>query len=83
MKRVQDGLIEEYEINPYTLLIKPIQYGSEMYSQIFELEDQFISPFKPLDIIKRSCEYFGSSYEGLREMKVLSKSNINKSLCSQ
>lgn len=67
MKRVQEGLIEEYEINPYTLLIKPIQYGSEMYSQIFELEDEFISPFKPLDIIKRSCEYFGSSYEGRKD----------------
>nr|WP_257985076.1 competence protein ComK [Bacillus sp. T33-2] len=61
------GLIEEYEINPCTMLITPYVYGSKTYSQIFELEDEFLSPFKPIDIIKKSCEYFGSSYEGRKE----------------
>lgn len=56
--------IEEYEVNPYTMFIKPVVYGSKIYSQIFEVEDVFLSPFKPLDIIKKSCEYFGSDYEG-------------------
>ena len=67
MRRIQNGLIEEYEINPYTLIVQPIQYGSKVYTEIHELEDRYISPFKPLDIIKRSCEYFGSSYEGRKE----------------
>jgi competence protein ComK len=56
--------IEEYEINPYTMFIKPLVYGSKMYSQIVEIEDEFTSPFKPIEIIKKSCEYFSSSYEG-------------------
>ncbi|MGX6442302.1 competence protein ComK [Neobacillus sp. K501] len=56
--------IEEYEVNPYTMFIKPSVYGSKIYSQIFEVEDVFLSPFKPLDIIRKSCEYFGSDYEG-------------------
>lgn len=59
--------IEEYEINPYTMFIKPLVYGSKMYSQIFELEDDFASPFKPIDIIKKSCEYFSSSFEGRKD----------------
>ncbi|MGG5253323.1 competence protein ComK [Neobacillus sp. SM06] len=56
--------IEEYEVNPYTMFIKPTVYGSKVYSQIYELEDEFLSPFKPIEIIKKSCEYFSSSFEG-------------------
>ena len=67
MKERTEGMIEEYEVNPYTLIVSPITYGSKIYSRIIELEDEFISPFKPLDIIKKSCEYFGSSYLGRKE----------------
>lgn len=58
--------IEEYEVNPFTMFVKPIVYGSKIYSQVFEVEDEFLSPFKPLDIIKSSCEYYGCDYEGRR-----------------
>ncbi|MFJ5760064.1 competence protein ComK [Neobacillus sp. NPDC093182] len=58
--------IEEYEANPFTMFVKPIAYGSKIYSEIFEVEDEFLSPFKPLDIIRNSCEYYGSDYEGRR-----------------
>lgn len=58
--------IEEYEVNPFTMFIKPIVYGSKIYSEIFEVEDEFLSPFKPLDIIRSSCEYYGCDYEGRR-----------------
>ncbi|MFC5735744.1 competence protein ComK [Cytobacillus gottheilii] len=61
------SIIEEYEINPNTMLIRPIQYGSKTYSQIFELDEEVTSPFKPLDIIKEGCRFFGSSYEGRKE----------------
>ncbi|MGM9956220.1 MAG: competence protein ComK, partial [Peribacillus sp.] len=50
MNESTQGLIEEYEITPYTLMVMPINYGSKIYSRIIELEDEFISPFKPLDI---------------------------------
>lgn len=57
-------MIDEYEINPCTMMIIPTTYGSKTYSQIVELKDEFLSPFRPIDIIKKSCQYFGSSYEG-------------------
>lgn len=60
------NLIEEYEINPYTLLIRPKEYGNKLYSEILEVEEEFTSPCKPIDIIKKSCVYFGSDYEGRR-----------------
>ena len=59
--------IEEYEINPYTVMIKPIEVDGNIYSEIYELEDRFWSPEKPIDIVKRSCKYFGSSFEGRRD----------------
>ncbi len=59
--------IEEYEINPNTMLIMPIQYGSKVYSQVWEFDDIIVSPFRPIDIIRTSCKYFGSSYEGRKE----------------
>ncbi|MGE6378814.1 competence protein ComK [Peribacillus muralis] len=61
------GIIEEYEITPHTLMVAPLNYGSKIYARIIEMEDEFISPFKPLEIIKKSCEFFGSSYEGRRQ----------------
>ncbi|WP_249365259.1 competence protein ComK [Cytobacillus citreus] len=60
-------LIEEYEINPNTMIIMPVTYGSKIYSRIMEFEDELVSPFKPFDIIKKSCLFFGSSYEGRKE----------------
>jgi competence protein ComK len=64
---MKERQIEEYEVNPYTMFIKPVIYGSKVYSQIYELEDEYLSPFKPLEIIKKSCEYFSSSFEGRKE----------------
>ncbi|MCQ6274378.1 competence protein ComK [Bacillus sp. V3B] len=61
-------VIEEYEINPMTLAILPVQYGGKLYSQIYQLDDdELYSPFKPLELIKRSCRLFASSYEGRKE----------------
>ncbi|MBT2684310.1 competence protein ComK [Bacillus sp. ISL-37] len=61
------NLVEEYEINPFTMIIIPEEYGSRVYSRVIELEEEYLSPFRPIDIIKKSCKYFGSSYEGRKE----------------
>ncbi|MDZ5470239.1 competence protein ComK [Bacillus sp. 31A1R] len=64
---MEKKIIEEYEINSSTLIIFPLKYGSKVYSKIIELEEEFISPFRPIDIIKKSCIFFGCSYEGRKE----------------
>lgn len=63
----QKNLVEEYEINPFTMIILPEEYGSRTYSKVIELEEEYVSPFRPIEIVKKSCSYFGSSYEGRRE----------------
>ncbi|MCH6265251.1 MULTISPECIES: competence protein ComK [Neobacillus] len=59
--------IEEYEINSCTMFLAPMEYGSKVYTKIIEVDDEFISPFKPLDIIKKSCDYFGVDYESRKK----------------
>lgn len=66
MVQEMNNLIEEYEINAYTLAIRPKEVGNKVYSEILEVEEEFISPFKPLEIIKKSCGYFGCEYDGRR-----------------
>ncbi|WP_210364639.1 competence protein ComK [Bacillus sp. REN3] len=67
MIEIQKNLVEEYEINPFTMIILPEEYGSRTYSRVIELETEYLSPFKPIEIVKKSCRYFGSSYEGRKE----------------
>lgn len=63
----QVEILEDYEITPYTLMIIPIEHDGRLYSRVIELEDEFIVAIRPLNIIKKSCEYFGSSYDGRRK----------------
>jgi len=55
---------EEYEISPYTFAIIPVEYGYKTYSKIIEYNEEFLIPQKPLDVIKTSCKFFGSSFDG-------------------
>ncbi|WP_071393852.1 competence protein ComK [Bacillus tuaregi] len=64
---VKTEIIEEYQISRSTLAILPMEYGSKLYSQIYDLEVDQFSPLKPLELIKKSCRSFCSSYEGRKE----------------
>ena len=53
--------MDNYEINRNTLAIIPISYNK---SKVIEKDNVFIINIDPINIIKYSCEYFGSTYEG-------------------
>lgn len=58
-------LIKEYEINPRTLMLKPIIKENKILTEIFEEDANIvISTNKPLKIIKDNCSYFGTDYNG-------------------
>ncbi|WP_235848474.1 competence protein ComK [Litchfieldia alkalitelluris] len=59
--------VEDYEVNPYTMAIVPLQSGRKIYSIVLEKDEEIIVKMKPLDIVDRSCRYFGSSYKGRKE----------------
>lgn len=53
-----------YEINCNTLAIVPITSRS---TKIIEKDNTFIVNMNSMDIIRKSCEFFGSSYIGRKE----------------
>ncbi|MCM2533738.1 competence protein ComK [Neobacillus pocheonensis] len=59
--------IEEYEVNSCTMFLEPVEYGSKIYTRIIEVDDEFLSPFKPIEIIRNSCDYFGCDYESRKK----------------
>lgn len=63
----KNKFVEDYEISTFTMMIQPVFNGDEVYSKISELEDELLLPCKPIDVVKKSCEYYGSSFEGRRE----------------
>lgn len=54
-------MINEYEINKYTLAIITLKKG---ISKVIEEDEEFIVNKDSKDIINESCKYFGSSYIG-------------------
>ncbi len=53
--------MEEYEINSSTLAIVPIDDST---SKIYEEETSYIVKKSSNSIIKKNCEFYGSSYQG-------------------
>lgn len=56
--------MNSYEINVETLLILPLGKGK---SRVYEYDSEYEVNMSPLAIIKNSCLYFGSSYEGRKD----------------
>ncbi|MWA70405.1 competence protein [Listeria monocytogenes] len=56
-----------YEVKPHTMIIFPKKSGSIVYSEIYEVDSHHTSKFTPFELIKTSCNFFGSSYEGRKE----------------
>ena len=54
----------DYEINADTLLIIPVDNNR---TKVIEKSDTFFVKSSTLSIIKKSCIFFGCSYEGRRE----------------
>lgn len=63
---IRNNLIDEYEINAYTLLIRPKTVNDKLYSEVLEVDEAFTVALKPIEVIKNSCDYFGCQYDGRR-----------------
>ncbi|MGP7817856.1 competence protein ComK [Niallia sp. 01092] len=67
MEDLKDILIM-YEINFHTLAIEPfITQEGKIYSKIYEGPNIFFCILCPTTIVKRSCMFLGSSYDGRRD----------------
>ncbi|WP_246938688.1 competence protein ComK [Bacillus pinisoli] len=60
-------ILTEYEISPYTMAILPEVTDKGVHSIVKEMDREYMVTMKPIDIIDRSCHFFGSSLKGRRE----------------
>lgn len=56
--------MKNYEINADTLALVPYGKGK---TKVYERDDDFVVNMLPLNIIKNSCLFFGSTFEGRKE----------------
>lgn len=54
----------QLDIHPNTIALIPCQEGGEKGTKILEVDRERFVPELPLNIVKKSCKYFGSDYEG-------------------
>ncbi|PSA92333.1 competence protein [Bacillus atrophaeus] len=64
MSQKTDAPLDTYEVNSSTIAVLPEPMNGKMYSKIIEKDCTFYVSMKPLQIVDRSCRYFGSSYAG-------------------
>ncbi|WP_170006673.1 competence protein ComK [Bacillus fonticola] len=55
---------EVFELSPQTLALLPYQYGSKSFTRALVVGDELQVACRPIEVVKRGCAYFGSSYEG-------------------
>jgi competence protein ComK len=68
--------IREYEVNRYTMAVLPERKDEHFFSRVMEVDGEYIVAMKPIEIIERSCKFFGSSLQGSKVM-VLHKRKRN------
>lgn len=54
-------------ISSSTMALLPLQYGSRLYTKMKEYDGDFTIPLKPFTVVKESCRYYASSYQGRKE----------------
>lgn len=66
-KYLKKNILNEYEISPYTMAILPEVTAKGLHSIVKEIDREYHVKMKPIEIINRSCHFFGSSLKGRRE----------------
>lgn len=64
MSQKTDAPLESYEVNGATIAVLPEEIDGKICSKIIEKDCVFYVNMKPLQIVDRSCRFFGSSYAG-------------------
>ena len=60
-------LIDEFEVSKYTMIILPEMMDGNQYSRVIETDGEYVVKMKPIEVVERSCRYFGSSFKGRKE----------------
>ncbi len=60
-------VLNKFIISRYTMAVLPHHLHGNFYAKVVEEDGEYIVKMRPIDIIKRSCDYYGSSFRGRKE----------------
>ena len=60
-------MLKNYIINDETLLLIPYFYNGANITKVYEFDEELLVEKLPYEIIKESCLFFDSSFEGRRD----------------
>lgn len=67
MKLNERTIIDGFIMTRYTMAILPHLGSGQCYSKVIEEDGEYIVKKRPIDIIERSCGYYGASLKGRKE----------------
>ncbi|RAK19513.1 competence protein ComK [Anoxybacillus vitaminiphilus] len=67
MKLREFLLLDEFIVSRYTIAVLPYHHSGFRYSKVIEEDGEYIVKMKPIEIIKQSCHYYGSSLKGRKD----------------
>ncbi|ANB57782.1 comK family protein [Anoxybacillus sp. B7M1] len=60
-------VLNDFIVSRYTMVILPHHFHDHHYTKVIEEDGEYIVKMKPIEIISRSCYYYGSSLKGRKE----------------
>lgn len=60
-------VLDDFIVSRYTMAVLPLHFPDHRYSKVIEEDGEYVVKLKPIDIIARSCHYYGSSLNGRKE----------------
>lgn len=67
MKLNERVVVDSFIMTRYTMAILPHLSLGKCYSKVIEEDGEYIVKKRPLDIIERSCHYYGASLKGRKQ----------------
>ncbi|WP_183254382.1 competence protein ComK [Anoxybacteroides tepidamans] len=67
MKVNEIVVVDGFIVSRYTMAILPHPFHDRLYSKVIEEDGEYIVKMKPIDIIARSCQYYGANLKGRRD----------------
>jgi competence protein ComK len=60
-------ILDQFIISRYTMAILPHHLHGNSYAKVVEEDGEYVVKMRPLDIVKRSCNYYGASFRGRKD----------------
>lgn len=66
--KMKQHVLGSYLMSFNTYYIEPTRHGHEIYSRVIDKHNEVIVALKPMQIVRKSCLFLGTTYEATRHL---------------